>query len=211
MCVGRSAALLAANTHHPAGEGTSTPGLAGSCTAQGHAQGHSWQTWILAHHSTVGISCYFLDPYLWSWNFIFPSVFCCCTPEHNLLIVVFPPGRFLEHLRNRCTAVPLCPHAPLFFQSCLQSPWTLLLLTWQSWWMGCWALHSEVKGQGWAGHSCQPSTAGEKREKTSVSRRSCKHVLLGSRIASRSMLPSWIYNADGSLPQRIWKLVWVYI
>lgn len=71
-------------------------------------------------------------------------------------------GRFLTHISSGCTAVSLCPHAPLFFQSCLQSPWTWLLLTWQSWWTGCWALLSEVMGHGWASHSCQPSSAGEK-------------------------------------------------
>lgn len=136
-------------------------GWLGPAAAQGHGQGHSWQTWIFAHHSIVAISCNFPDPSSWSWNFIFPSVFFCA-PCYIICSFWFScPGRFLAHISSECTAVSLCPHASLFFQSCLQSPWTWLLLTWQSWWTGCWALHSEVMGHGWAGHSCQPNSAGE--------------------------------------------------
>lgn len=135
------------------------------------AQGHSWQTWILAHHSSVAISCYFLDPSLWCWNFIFSSVFCWCTPEHNLLILVFPPGRVLAHLSSRCT--PFLSELPAKSLDLAAINLTELVNG-----MLSTALRGKGTGLGRSQLPAQHYRRKELREKaTSVSRRSCKRAV----------------------------------
>lgn len=166
-----------------------------------HARGHSWQTWILAHHSTVAISCYFLDSSPQSWNFIFSSAFFWCIPVHNLLILVFPFWQISSSYKqgmNSCFLVPSCMP---FLSELPAKSLDLSAINLTELVNGM--LSTALRGNGTRlGRSQLPALQCRRKGTNSVRRRSCKHALSGSRIASRSTLPSHIYNTDGCLPQR---------
>lgn len=191
------------------GRSPACQGWQGPAAAQGHGQGHSWQTWILA---PLYCCCILLFPRLISVvEFHCPiSGFGYAPNVHNLLILVFLFWQISsthEQWLHSCFLVPSCTP---FLSELPAKSLDLAAINLTELVNGM--LSTALRGKGTQlGRSQLPAQQSRRKGTTSAGRRSCKHVLSARRLACRSVLPLCIYHADGCLPQRTWKLVWVYI